>query len=156
MSVTAERHELSTTRLIAAPPATVYRVWTERLGEWWAPAPYTTPDVTLDLRAGGRAMIGMQAPDGTAIPNEGVILEIEPSAKIVLTDAFRAGWVPQTPGEVMIFTFEAEGDATRYTARVRHWSAEALQANAAMGCAEGWAITTGKLAALAEAEAGEQ
>ncbi len=34
--------ELAIERYIDAPPATVFRVWTERLEEWWAPMPWTT------------------------------------------------------------------------------------------------------------------
>jgi hypothetical protein len=47
--------------------------------------------------------------------------------KIVISDAFKAGWIPQDPFMVAIVTFEPEGAATRYTARVRHWNAEALK-----------------------------
>ena len=30
-------HELSITRFIDAPPKTVYRTYTERTEDWWAP-----------------------------------------------------------------------------------------------------------------------
>jgi uncharacterized protein YndB with AHSA1/START domain len=89
-------HELSISRLIDAPPHVVYRVWTQRTGEWWAPRPYTTPVVDLDLRPGGRGRMVMRAPEGTEMPNEGVFLEIVPNEKIVFTNAFTAGWIPRT------------------------------------------------------------
>ena len=143
-------HELSVSRLINAPPETVYRVWTERLPEWWAPRPYTTPVVEMDLRAGGRSRIVMQAPDGTEMPNEGVFLEVEPNRRIVFTNAFTAGWVPQDPFMVVLVTFEPEGHGTRYTARVRHWSEDAKARHEAMGFDQGWGIVLGQLAALAE------
>ena len=145
-------HELSITRLIAAPPEAVYRVWTERLGEWWAPRPYTTPVVELDLRPGGRGVMNMRAPDGTDMPNEGVFLEVIPNEKIVLTNAFRADWIPQDPFMVVIVTFAPEGGGTRYTARVRHWDEEALKRHEAMGFHEGWGVVADQLAELAEAE----
>jgi uncharacterized protein YndB with AHSA1/START domain len=143
-------HELSITRRIEAPPEAVYRVWTERLGEWWAPRPYTTPVVELDLRPGGRCLTVMRSPNGTDMPNEGVFLEVEPNRRIVITDAFTAGWVPQDSFMVVIVTFEPEGAGTRYTARVRHWSEEALKRHEAMGFHEGWGIVAGQLAELAE------
>jgi uncharacterized protein YndB with AHSA1/START domain len=154
-------HELSITRLIDASPNTVYRVWTERLGEWWAPRPYTTPVVELDLRPGGRGRMDMQAPDGTMMPHEGVFLEIVPNRKIVFTNAFKAGWIPQDPARdpclpaliVTIVTFEPEGSRTRYTARVRHWDEEALKRHEAIGFHEGWSIVAGQLAELAETDA---
>ena len=146
-------HELSIERLIAAPPETVYRVWTERTGEWWAPLPYTTPGVELDLRPGGIGRMDMRAPDGTDMPNQGVFLEVVPNRKLVFTDAFRAGWLPNPAFMLVIVTFEPEDGGTRYTARVRHWSEEAKAKHEAMGFGQGWSIVAGQLAALAEAEA---
>ncbi len=143
-------HELSVTRLIDASPEEVYRVWTERTGEWFAPRPYTTPVVELDLRPGGRCLTVMKAPDGTDMPHEGVFLEVVPNRKLVFTDAFKADWTPQNAFMVVIVTFEPEGSGTRYTARVRHWSDESLKQHEAMGFHEGWSIVAGQLADLAE------
>lgn len=146
----AALHELMITRRIEAAPETVYRVWTERLGEWWAPRPFTTPVVELDLRPGGRGLIVMRSPDGTDMPTEGVFLEVEPNRKIVFTNAFAAGWIPLDPFMVVIATFEPEGAGTRYTARVRHWDEATLKRHEAMGFHEGWSIVAGQLAELAE------
>jgi uncharacterized protein YndB with AHSA1/START domain len=143
-------HELSVTRLVAAPPGAVYRAWTERLSEWWAPRPWTTPRVELDLRPGGRALMGMRSPDGEDMPHEGVFLEVVPEERIVITDAFRAGWIPQEAFMTAIFTFAPEGDGTRYTASARHWSEEARARHEAMGFREGWGVVAGQLAAIAE------
>ena len=151
---TKAAHELSITRLIEASPETVYRIWTERTGEWWAPRPYTTPEVDIDLRPGGRALMAMRAPDGTDLPREeGVFLEVVPNRKIVFTNAFAPGWIPQDPFMVVIITFEPEGSGTRYTARVRHWNEETLKSHEAMGFHEGWGIVAGQLAELAEEHA---
>ena len=146
-------HELSVTRLIEASPGTVYRVWTERLGEWWAPRPHTTPLVELDLRPGGRGLMVMKTPEGVEMPYEGVFLEVVPDSRIVLTNAFTAGWIPQDPFMVVIVTFEPEGSGTRYTARVRHWTEAAMKNHEAMGFHQGWGVVAGQLAELAEADA---
>jgi uncharacterized protein YndB with AHSA1/START domain len=142
--------ELSITRFIDATPETVYEVWTTRTREWFAPLPYTTPVVDFDLRPGGRSRVVMRAPDGTDIPLEGVFLEVVPNRKIVSTDAFRPDWTPQGPFMVAITTFEPEGNGTRYTARVRHWSEEALKRHEEMGFHPGWSTVADQLAALAE------
>jgi uncharacterized protein YndB with AHSA1/START domain len=93
----------------------------------------------------------MNAPDGSGLSNEeGVFLEVVPNRKIVFTNAFTVGWVPQDPFMVVIVTFEPEGTGTRYTARVRHWNDETLKRHEAMGFREGWAIVAGQLAELAE------
>lgn len=150
-SETPAAHELSVTRYIEATPETVYRVWTERTGEWWAPRPYTTPEVTFELRPGGRCRALMRAPDGTDLPDEdGVFLEVVPNRRIVFTNAFAPSWIPQDPFMVVIVTFEPEGSGTRYTARVRHWNEETLKRHEEMGFHEGWGIVTGQLAELAE------
>ncbi|HEY0147669.1 MAG TPA: SRPBCC domain-containing protein [Allosphingosinicella sp.] len=152
--------ELSVTRFIDAPPATVYRVYTERLEEWWAPAPWATKVIEMDLRAGGRFAFDMKGPEGESHPSDSVYLEVVPGARIVNTNAFTAGWTPKGRMEsdcdfpcVTIVTFEPEGSGTRYTARVRHWTAEAVKAHEAMGFEPGWNMVTAQLAALAEAEA---
>src|SRR4051812_17035130 len=41
-------HELSINRFIAASPEIVWRAWTERLEEWWAPKPWTTKIIEQD------------------------------------------------------------------------------------------------------------
>jgi uncharacterized protein YndB with AHSA1/START domain len=110
----AAEHELSVTRLIEAAPEAVYRVWTERTGEWWSPRPYTAPKVDIDLRPGGRCKMLMRAPDGTDLPDEeGVFLEVVPNRKIVFTNAFAPEWIPQDPFMVVIVTFDPEGAGTR-------------------------------------------
>jgi uncharacterized protein YndB with AHSA1/START domain len=144
--------ELSVTRLIAASPETVYRVWTTRTSEWFAPLPWKAPVVEQDFRAGGRSYVEMEGPDGTRMPGDGVILEVVPNEKIVFTDAFKVGWEPQEAFMVAIVTFEPEAGGTRYTARVRHWSEEALKRHQEMGFETGWGQVTAQLAELAEAE----
>jgi uncharacterized protein YndB with AHSA1/START domain len=147
-------HELEISRTIAAPPETVYRVWTERLPEWFAPRPWTTPVAEQDYRPGGRTLVVMRSPDGQDIPNEGVFLEVVPNEKLVFTNAFTAGWEPQDPFMVAIFTFEpAEGGGTLYRARARHWSEEVQKQHEEMGFHAGWGQCAAQLAELAEAEA---
>lgn len=142
--------ELAITRLIAAPRDHVYRVWTQRLPEWWAPKPWTTEIVAQDLRPGGRSAAIMRGPDGESEPMEGVFLEVVPNSRIVLTDAFTAGWVPQTPFMVALFTFADEAGGTRYTATARHWDEATLKRHEEMGFHDGWTTVAAQLAALAE------
>ena len=154
--------ELSVTRFIEAPPETVYRVYSERTEEWWAPKPWKTRILAFELRPGGRFDFEMEGPEGERHPGEGVILEAVPGERIVATNAFAAGWRPRTSMDsdcdfpsVTIVTFEPEGSGTRYTARVRHWSEAAVKAHEAMGFEPGWNAVAAQLAELAEAEAHE-
>jgi uncharacterized protein YndB with AHSA1/START domain len=145
-------HELSVTRFIAAPPETVWQVWSERATEWFTPAPWTTPQVDYDLRPGGRANVVMQSPEGERHAYSGVVLEVEPGRRIVTTGAMTEGWVPQAGDMnfVRIDTFEPEGDGTRYTARARHWDGDAAKKHEEMGFSVGWGMAMDQMAALAE------
>lgn len=142
-------HELSITRLIDAPVAAVWRAWTEYTGEWFCPRPWTATIEVMELHAGGRSAITMRGPAGEENAMEGVYLDVIPHCRIVSTDAFRAGWTPQGPFMVRIDEFAAEGDATRYTATARHWTAEARDGHAAMGFEAGWNAATDQLAEVA-------
>ena len=142
--------ELSVERHIDAPPETVFKVWTERLEEWWAPKPWTTRLIEQDLRPGGRSAMIMSGPDGATSALEGVILEVVPNRRIVATNAFAVGWIPQAPFMVALFTFEPEGSGTCYRAAARHWDEAACRQHEAMGFTEGWSIVARQLAELAE------
>ena len=146
-------HELGIERHIAAPPATVWRVMTERLAEWWCPKPWTTEVRRLEWRAGGPAEMTMRGPnEGDVSEIDGVVLEVVPNQRFVFTQAFAAGWVPQKPFMVGIFTLEPDGDGTRYRATARHWDEATMEEHRKMGFDSGWKVVADQLATLAEAE----
>ena len=151
--MTGAPYELAVERFIDAPPDIVFRVWTGRLEDWWAPKPWTTRLIEQDLRPGGRSAMIMTGPDGELPPMEGVILDVTPNRRIVITDAFAAGWIPQKPFMASVFTFTPEGGGTRYRAAARHWDEASQKQHEAMGFIEGWGTVAGQLAELAEAEA---
>src|SRR3954470_9554592 len=143
--------ELVLTRLINAPREKVYRAWTdpELLKQWFAPKPYTTPIVEIDVRPGGSAYFVMRGPDGKDLPNRGVYLEVVPNEKLVSTDAYVKAWEPSDkPFMTLILTFEDEAGKTRYTARVRHWTVADREAHEKMGFHGGWSLCTDQLEAL--------
>lgn len=149
----AGERELVLSRYIDAPPASLYRCWTEPelIKRWFTPAPWQTVHAETDLRAGGASYIVMRGPDGTEMPNRGVYLEVVPNERIVFTDAFTTAWEPsEKPFFTGIITFEPENGGTRYTARARHWRAEDCEAHAAMGFHEGWGKAADQLEALAK------
>lgn len=149
-----ENRELMLTRVIDAPRAAVYRCWTktELLKQWFAPHPWTVPEAELDVRPGGVNRIVMQSPTGEPMQGGGVYLEVIENEKLVFTDAFEAAWSPKEgqPFMTVILTFENEGSKTRYTARVRHWTAEGKAQHEAMGFHAGWGQCADQLEALAK------
>ncbi len=144
--------ELSFSRLLDAPREKLFRCWTEPqlLTQWFTPPPWKTIKAEVDVRAGGQCNITMQGPEGQEVPNPGVYLDVIPGRKLVFTDAFTTAWRPSAKafmvGEIK---FEDEDGKTRYTATVRHWSAEDSKQHEAMGFHQGWGIATDQLEALA-------
>ena len=149
----ANDRELVLTRLVDVPAEKLYRCWTEPalLTQWFAPLPWTTPHAELDVRAGGANRITMRSPEGEDMPNEGIYLEVVPNEKLVITDAFRAGWMPTAAAfMVIVLTFTPEDGKTRYIARARHWTKEAAEQHEQMGFHTGWGICADQLVALAK------
>jgi uncharacterized protein YndB with AHSA1/START domain len=146
--------ELVLDRLLDAPVEKVWRCWTEPelLKQWFAPKPFTTVTAEMDLRPGGATDLTMRAPDGTEMPNPGVVLEAVPNRKLVFTDAFGAGWRPKEGAPFMVaeINFADEGGKTRYVARALHWTQEAAEQHSQMGFHEGWGICADQLEALAK------
>jgi uncharacterized protein YndB with AHSA1/START domain len=143
---------LSVTSYIAAPPDKVWHALTQRQEAWFCPRPWTVEIVEQDWRPGGRAAMIMRGPNGEAMPNEGVYLEVVPGRRYVVTDAFTTGWVPAGPFMVGIWEIAPEGEGTRYTGSARHWTDEACEQHRAMGFEAGWAVCAQQLKALCEAE----
>jgi len=154
--VTRPELELSVERHIAAPPARVWQIITDRITEWWCPKPWTTTIGKLEWRQGGAFHLVMRGPAGEAdCQGEddlgGVLLEYEPGRRFIFTDALSEGWHPRDPFLVGSFEIEPDGDGTRYRASARHWTAEAVEQHRKMGFEQGWGAVADQLAALAEA-----
>lgn len=146
--------DLELTRLFNAPPAKVWRCWTEPalLVQWWAPKPVTTRYAEMDLKPGGRFHTIMVLPGGIDHPTDGCILAVEPERRLIFTDTLEAGFRPATTpmfGFTAIISLVPEGDGTRYTARAMHKSPEVCKQHADMGFHDGWGTVAGQLDALA-------
>jgi uncharacterized protein YndB with AHSA1/START domain len=55
------------------------------LAAWWGPEGFTTPQIDLDLRPGGRYRFTMLPPEGDAFHLAGEFLEIQPPTRLVYT-----------------------------------------------------------------------
>jgi len=134
--------ELVITRIIDAPREKVFKAWTDPrlLKQWWAPRPWTTPVVELDVRPGGSNLIVMRSPEGEEFPNRCVYLEVVENKRLVFTDAYTRAWEPsEKPFMTVIVTLDRTDGKTRYTARVLHWTASDRETHEKMGFHQGWA-----------------
>jgi uncharacterized protein YndB with AHSA1/START domain len=133
--------ELLLVRLIPASRERVFAAYTQPdlLTRWWAPHPYRVSACEIDLRVGGAFNTTMLGPEGDEHPGQGVFLEIVPDRRVVFTDAFSAGWIPNpNPFIVASIDLEDTEGGTQITATVRHWSVADCERHKAMGFHEGW------------------
>ncbi|MFO1137703.1 MAG: SRPBCC family protein [Paracoccus sp. (in: a-proteobacteria)] len=146
-------HVLTLDRVLDAPLASIWRCWTEPdlLMQWFCPRPWQVTEARMDLHPGGEFFTLMRGPEGEKVPNLGVFLEIQPQRRLVTTDAFRPGWVPNDQAFMVAdIRFQPEGEArTRYVARAMHWTRAALEQHEAMGFHAGWNAAADQLEALA-------
>lgn len=157
MRIDPER-DLVLDRLLQAPPALVWRCWTEPalICQWFCPKPWSVSEAVVDLRPGGRFFTVMNGPQGEVVPNEGSFLEVVPERKLVFTDMFGADYAPvDSPDSgaglsfAAILTFAPEGAGTRYRAVARHRNARDAKTHSDMGFHAGWGIAADQLDALA-------
>ena len=154
--------EFVITRVFDAPRDLVWKAFTEpqRMKEWWGPKGATVIKSEMDLRPGGSYHYAMRTPDGATIWGKFVYREITPPSQIVFVSSFsdEAGSVthhpmaPTWPLQMLpIFSFEEEGEKTRFTVRCSPLNAtEEEQVTFAAGHAsmqQGWGGTLDKLAA---------
>jgi uncharacterized protein YndB with AHSA1/START domain len=97
MSEPTVRYVLKQNLVLPATPEEIFGWLTEpaRLVDWWGPRGFTTPEVRLDLRVGGKYRLTMQPPDGEAFHLSGEFLTIQEPKTLSYT--FR--WDEPTPDD---------------------------------------------------------
>jgi uncharacterized protein YndB with AHSA1/START domain len=146
-------------RTFDAPRDLVWKAWTrpEYVKQWWAPRPYETADVEMDLRPGGKFYTRMTGPEGFDSAGAGCFLEVVEGEKLVWTSALLPGYRPADAIEdcggfpfTAIVTFEDSGDGrTRYKAVVLHRNAADRETHEKMGFHEGWGTCADQLGEVA-------
>jgi uncharacterized protein YndB with AHSA1/START domain len=149
----ANDRELVLARIVDASAEALYRTWTDgsTYPEWFCPKPWRAEAERIELKPGGVNRVVMYGPEGEVFPNDGVFLELVPNRKIVFSDAFTEGWVPNPDGMMTaVITFEPQPDGkTLLTARVGHPSAEKKAQHEEMGFHGGWGVMVDQLEATA-------
>jgi len=136
------------TRLLDAPPALVFPLWTEarHLSKWFAPRHFTVPECSCDARVGGEIRLTMRSPDGTDFPMKAVFEQLVPNQSIVTRNW--AGFDAEgKPGfeTLQTYTFTAEGDKTRLDVKAEVIWMDERMAPAIAGMEPGWSQTLDKL-----------
>jgi len=161
----ASDREFMISRIFDAPPALVFRAWTEpeQMARWWGPRIVTTPVCEMDVRPGGAYRIVMRMADGVEFPLKGVFLEVAPPERLVMTmdcsehpaawhDMVKPGRAPNETnpaGQLLqTVTFEDLGGKTKLTVRTLFQTAAIRDAMVKMGMNEGWGESLERLADL--------
>jgi len=154
----SDHQDLVLERVLDAPRDLVWKAWSdpEHLKQWWAPRPYQTPEVEMDLRPGGRFYTRMTGPDGFDSAGEGCFLDVVEGEKVAWTNALAAGYRPQDPEDcggfpfTAIVTFEdTEDGCTRYKAVAMHKNQADRDTHEKMGFHEGWGTCADQLGQVA-------
>jgi uncharacterized protein YndB with AHSA1/START domain len=147
------KRDLVLERVVDVPRELVWRAWTrpEELKKWFAPAPWTTVDVELDLRPGGICRTVMRSPEGQDFPNVGCFLEVVENERLVLTDTLGPGYRPsERPFFTAVILLEPHEKGTRYTAVAIHKDEADRKKHEEMGFHQGWGQCLDQLVALAK------
>jgi uncharacterized protein YndB with AHSA1/START domain len=152
--------DLTLQRVIRAPPATVWRAWTDpsRLERWWVPAPTVARVDRLEVRSGG-AFVTSMSDDGDAFVAhmDASFLVVDEHERLVFTNAIDSRWRPSNPTPVAMtaeITFGEHPEGTDYRVVVRHGDPAARARHEQLGFADGWGSVAEQLATLVEGELG--
>ena len=145
-------------RDVDVPPALVWKAWTtpEMLKQWFTPAPWTTPEVEVDLRPGGIFRNVMESPEGVRMTNIGSYLEVVPNERLMWTSSLLPGFRPAPPRQgfphiTAAILLAPQGAGTRYTAIVMHPDEAGREQHETMGFHDGWGTALQQLVALVKA-----
>jgi uncharacterized protein YndB with AHSA1/START domain len=149
-----EHLDLVITRELKASRAKLWRAWTEPslLQQWWAPKPWKSEVVALDVRPMSAFEIAMLGPDGERFEGPGAFLHVEKERALVWTSALSTGWRPVPDADFPFtahITMEDHGTGSRYTAHVLHPTPDLRQQHEQMGFFDGWNTCISQLDALA-------
>lgn len=143
-------------RLFDAPPARVFKAWTEpeQMMQWWGPKGFTCPACQIDLRPGGVYRNCMRSPEGRDYWSQGVYREIIKPERITCTDTFvdehgrpvspqHYGMSPDWPEEATIMVLFIE-NVGKTMLMLRHWPIKPGPERDM--CVQGWNESLDKLA----------
>jgi len=105
--------ELVISRVLNAPVALVWEVWTqpEHISQWWGPEGFTNTIHKMEFRPGGEWDFVMHGPDGRDYKNRSIYKEIVPRKRIVFEHV-------SGPKFMTTVEFEDMGEQTRINWRM--------------------------------------
>lgn len=144
---------ITTRRFVKAPPALVWRAWTDpaALRQWWGPRVLDLVVCEMDLRVGGTYRFVHRAPDGQEFAFRGEYRELDPPRRMVSTFIFDG--MPDAYSVETLALEEVEG-GTMITSRSVHSSLESRNQHVANGMEYGMRESYERLDEWAAAQQG--
>ena len=111
---TAEKTSLEIIRFINAPPARVYKAWTDpaELQRWFGPEDVRTIKIDANVRVGGKYRWDLQKQDGEEWSCLGEYRELVPGKKIVFTWKWHDDEAWENHNSVVTVEFSARDGGT--------------------------------------------
>jgi uncharacterized protein YndB with AHSA1/START domain len=116
-----EGHEIEVTRTYDAPRELVFDVWTkaEHLKHWYAPAPFTVPEVESNPTEGGIYRLAMRSPEGEVFWTQGTYREVVPPERFVMSQGVLGPDGEPLFEAITTVTLAQEGERTTVTVNER-------------------------------------
>jgi uncharacterized protein YndB with AHSA1/START domain len=107
------RLHLTLTCSVEAPQERVFGILTTPAGlaQWWGPHGFSTPEIELDLRVGGRYRFAMQPPGGEVFHLSGEFIEVVPPERLGYTFRYEEP-TPDDRETVVTLSLSAAGGTT--------------------------------------------
>ena len=147
--------DVTLTRTLDAPRALVWAAWTDpkQMAQWWGPHHFTNPLCELDVRAGGKMLVHMKAPDGTVYPMSGTFSEVAKPERLVFKAFAEALDGTKYLESVTEVTFEEQGGRTKLTVKASAKGLHPAAPQMLAGMDAGWTQSLERLEALVVATA---
>ena len=143
----ALQNDIVINRVFNLPISVVWLAWTdaEYFKKWWGPRGFTCPSSKMEAKVGGKYLNCMRGPDGKEYWSTGVVKELIPERKLVVTDSFsddkgnikpasEYGMPGDWPKELLITVYLEEADgATKM--KLRH---QGVPEEMREDCIKGW------------------
>ena len=148
------QNDIVINKVFNLPVSVVWLAWTEPeyFKKWWGPRGFTCPSSKMEAKVGGKYLNCMRGPDGKDYWSTGVVKELIPERKLVVTDSFsdekgnikpasEYGMPGDWPKELLITVYLEEADgATKM--KLKH---QGIPAEMREDCIKGWNESFDKL-----------
>lgn len=143
----ALQNDIVINRVFNLPISVVWLAWTdaEYFKKWWGPRGFSCPSSKMEAKVGGKYLNCMRGPDGKEYWSTGVVKELIPERKLVVTDSFsddkgnikpasEYGMPGDWPKELLITVYLEEADgATKM--KLKH---QGIPDEMREDCIKGW------------------